>query len=42
MRPIESGSLFPVNISLFVGEQSGLLTRIETMESVSLCVRMKS
>src|SRR5882762_6554178 len=42
MRPIESGSLFPVNISLFAGEQSELLTRIAMTESASLCARTQS
>jgi hypothetical protein len=42
MRPIESGSLFPVNISLFADGQSGLLTRIGATRSASLSVQMKS
>jgi hypothetical protein len=42
MRPIESGSLFPVNISLFADEQPGLLTRFGATRSASLCAQMKS
>jgi hypothetical protein len=42
MTPIEPGSPFPVNISLFAGEQSELLVRIAITESVSLCALIKA
>ncbi len=42
MRPIEPGSPFPVNISLFAGEQSELSMRIAATVTDSLCALMQT
>jgi hypothetical protein len=41
MRPIESVSPFPVNISLFADKQPELLTRVAATEGASSCGQME-
>jgi hypothetical protein len=42
IRPIESGSLFPVNISLFRGRTIWIVDAYRRDGSASLCVQMKN